>query len=144
LIDNPSRFSVHRSKAGLSLELLWLLERELFRTPIFSVCNPRSRSFHIAMLANDDVKQDHAGIFTVDPIGRIDEWRAAMLAVHPIQQNLARTMPSRFGEQFLSVSESIVSLNEPMSWLCSDQDVYENMCRYWAYRDRRKFLNEGA
>jgi hypothetical protein len=36
--------------------------------------------FHIAMLANDDVKQDHAGLFTFDPIGRIDEWHAAMLA----------------------------------------------------------------
>jgi len=36
--------------------------------------------FHIAMLANDDVKQDHPGIFTVDPIDRIDEWRPAMLA----------------------------------------------------------------
>jgi len=36
--------------------------------------------FHIAMLANDDVKQDHAGLFTFDPIGRIEKWRAAMLA----------------------------------------------------------------
>src|SRR5215468_3410821 len=36
--------------------------------------------FHIAMLANDDVKQDHAGVFTFDPISRIEEWRAAMLA----------------------------------------------------------------
>jgi hypothetical protein len=34
----------------------------------------------MAMLANDDVKQDHAGLFTFDPIGRIAEWRAAMLA----------------------------------------------------------------
>ena len=36
--------------------------------------------FHIAMLANDDVKQDHAGLFTFDSISRIEEWRAAMLA----------------------------------------------------------------
>ena len=36
--------------------------------------------FHIAMLANDDVKQDHAALFTFDSISRIEEWRAAMLA----------------------------------------------------------------
>jgi hypothetical protein len=36
--------------------------------------------FQVAMFTNDDVKQDHARLFTCDPIGRIDEWRAAMLA----------------------------------------------------------------
>ena len=36
--------------------------------------------FHVAMLANDDVKQNYAGLFTFDPIGRIEEWRTAMLA----------------------------------------------------------------
>jgi hypothetical protein len=36
--------------------------------------------FHIAMFANDHVKQDHAGLFTFDPIGQIEERRAAMLA----------------------------------------------------------------
>jgi hypothetical protein len=65
--------------------------------------------FHIAMLANDDVKQDHAGLFTFDPIGRIDEWRAAMLADPSIQENSAMTMPSRFAEQFLSARGSIGS-----------------------------------
>jgi hypothetical protein len=36
--------------------------------------------FHMAMLANDHVKQNHAGLFTLDPIGRIEEWCTAMLA----------------------------------------------------------------
>ena len=36
--------------------------------------------FHLAMSADDHVKQDDAGLFTLDSIGRIDEWRAAMLA----------------------------------------------------------------
>jgi len=36
--------------------------------------------FHMAMFANDHVKQDHAGLFTFDPIGRIKERRTAMLA----------------------------------------------------------------
>jgi hypothetical protein len=35
--------------------------------------------FHIAMFANDQVKQGHAGLFTFDPIGRIEERRTAML-----------------------------------------------------------------
>jgi hypothetical protein len=35
--------------------------------------------FHMAMFANDYVKQDHAGLFTCDPIGRIEERRTAML-----------------------------------------------------------------
>src|SRR6266850_7460389 len=43
-------------------------------------------------------------------------------------------MPSRFAEQFLSARGSIVSLKE---------DVYENMCQYWAYSDWRKFLTKG-
>jgi hypothetical protein len=33
----------------------------------------------MAMFANDDVKQDHARLFTLDSIGRIEERRAAML-----------------------------------------------------------------
>ena len=36
--------------------------------------------FYLAMSANDHVKQNHTGVFTCDPIGRIDDWRAAMLA----------------------------------------------------------------
>ena len=36
--------------------------------------------FHAAMLANNHVKQNYAGLFTFDPIGRIEEWRTAMLA----------------------------------------------------------------
>ena len=36
--------------------------------------------FHIAMFTNDHVKQAHAGLFTVDPIGRIEDRSAAMLA----------------------------------------------------------------
>jgi hypothetical protein len=36
--------------------------------------------FHMAMFANDHVKHDHAGLFTFDPIGRIEERRTAMLA----------------------------------------------------------------
>jgi hypothetical protein len=34
--------------------------------------------FHVARLANDDVKQNYAGLFTFDPIGRIEEWRTAI------------------------------------------------------------------
>jgi len=62
-----------------------------FRAAVFSGARATSNNdflcmqselsrFHIAMLANDDVKQDHAGVFTFDPISRIEEWRAAMLA----------------------------------------------------------------
>jgi hypothetical protein len=36
--------------------------------------------FQMAMLANNHVKQNYAGLFTFDPIGRIEEWRIAMLA----------------------------------------------------------------
>ena len=32
------------------------------------------------MLANDDVKQDYAGLFALDPIGRAAKWRTTMLA----------------------------------------------------------------
>ena len=32
------------------------------------------------MVANDDVKQEHAGLLTFNPIGRIEEWGATMLA----------------------------------------------------------------
>src|SRR5262249_23925794 len=68
----------HR-KAGFFFGLLCFLARELLRTTIFDVCNPSSRASK-AMLANDDVKQDHAGVLTFDPISRIEEWHAAMLA----------------------------------------------------------------
>ena len=35
---------------------------------------------HIAAAANDEVKQDHAGLFAFDTVGGLDEWRIAMLA----------------------------------------------------------------
>jgi hypothetical protein len=71
--------------------------------------------FHMAMLANDDVKQDHAGLFTFDPIGRIDEWRAAMLAdpyharkfSNDDASAIRRTVPFRKGKYW--------KLREPMS-----------------------------
>jgi hypothetical protein len=50
------------------------------------------------MLANDDVKQDDAGLLPFDPIGRIEEWRAAMLADPSHTRESAMTMPSRFAE----------------------------------------------
>jgi hypothetical protein len=36
--------------------------------------------FHMAIFANDHVKQGHARLFTFDPIGRIEKRGAAMLA----------------------------------------------------------------
>ena len=35
---------------------------------------------HVTTVTNDEVQEDDAGVFAFDPIGRIDEWRAAMLA----------------------------------------------------------------
>ncbi len=87
--------------------------------------------FHIAMFANDDVKQDDARLFTFDPIGRIQEWRAAMLT-NPSHTRkfsnhdaiaIRQTVPFRKGKYW--------KLKEPMSRLCDGQDVYENRCRYW-------------
>jgi hypothetical protein len=81
--------------------------------------------FHVARLANDDVKQDHAGLFTFDPIGRIEEWRAAMLADPSHTRKFSnddaipipRTVPFRKGNYW--------KLKEPMSRLCGDQDGCE-------------------
>ena len=92
--------------------------------------------FHIAMLANDDVKQDHAGLFTFDPIGRIDEWRAAMLADPSHTRKFSKEDAIPIAEQVsYSAKGNIVSLKKPMSRFCSDQDVCENRCRYWTYSD---------
>ena len=66
--------------------------------------------FHMAMFANDDVKQDHARLFTFDPIGRIEKRRAAMLADPSHTRKFSnddaiairRTVPFRKG-QYLEV-----------------------------------------
>src|SRR5215831_10568894 len=63
--------------------------------------------FHIAMLANDDVKQDHAGVFTFDPISRIEEWRAAMLADPSHIKKFSNDMPSRFAGHFFAQREAL-------------------------------------
>jgi hypothetical protein len=53
--------------------------RTISNTDFFGMQSEVTR-FHMAIFANDHVKQDHAGLFTVDPIGRIEERRTAMLA----------------------------------------------------------------
>jgi hypothetical protein len=72
--------------------------------------------FHMAMFANDDVKQDHARLFTLDPIGRIEERRAAMLT-DPSHTGkfsnddaiaIRRTVPFRKGK-YWKLKESIGS-----------------------------------
>ena len=92
--------------------------------------------FHIAMLANDDVKQDHAGLFTFDPVGRIDEWRAAMLADPSHTRKFSNddaianrlTVPFREGKYWKFKGTHVLVVR------CA-QDVCENRCRYWTHRN---------
>ncbi len=100
--------------------------------------------FHMAMFANDDVKQDHARLFTLDQIGRIEERRAAMLTdpAHTRKFSkdnaiaIRRTVPFSQGKY--------CKFKGTLSRLCSGQDVYENRCRYWTYSDCRKIPQQGA
>ena len=69
--------------------------------------------FHIAMFTNDDVKQDDARLFTCDPIGRIEERRAAMLTDPSHTRKFSnhdaivirRTVPFRKGKVFGGLKE---------------------------------------
>jgi hypothetical protein len=69
--------------------------------------------FHIAMFTNDHVKQDHARLFTLDPIGRIEERRTAMLADPSHTRKFSkdnaiairRTVPFPQGEVFVSLKK---------------------------------------
>ena len=53
--------------------------RTISNTESFGMQSEVTR-FHITMLANDNIKQDHPGLLAFNPIGRIGEWRPAMLA----------------------------------------------------------------
>ena len=98
----------------------------------------------VTAVTNEEVQEDDAGLFAFDPIWRIDERREAMLADPNHTRKSSKDDAIPIAERFLSARGSIVSLKEPMSRFCSDQDVYENRCRYWAYSDWRKIPKEGA
>jgi hypothetical protein len=64
-------------------------------------------------VTNDEVQKYHAGLFAFDPIWRIDEWRAAMLADPNHTRKFSKQDAIPIAEQFLSARGSIVSLKEP-------------------------------
>jgi hypothetical protein len=68
---------------------------------------------HVTTVTNDEVQKYHAGLFAFDPIWRIDEWRAAMLADPNHTRKFSKRDAIPIAEQFLSARGSIVSLKEP-------------------------------
>jgi hypothetical protein len=86
--------------------------------------------FHIAMLANDHVKQGHAGLFTFDPIGRIEERCTAMLADPSHARKFSNGSAIAIRRTVHSAEGSIWKFKGILSRLCGGQDVYENRCRY--------------
>ena len=50
---------------------------------------------HVTTVTNDEVQEYHAGLFAFDPIWRIDEWRAAMLADPNHRRKFSKQDPSR-------------------------------------------------
>jgi hypothetical protein len=95
-------------------------------------------------VTNDEVQEDDTGLFAFDPIRRIDERREAMLADPNHTRKSSKDDAIPIAERFLPGRGSIVSLKEPMSRFCGDQDVCENRCRYWTYSDWRKIPKKGA
>jgi hypothetical protein len=68
---------------------------------------------HVTTVTNDEIQEYHAGLFAFDPIWRIDEWRAAMLADPNHTRKFSKQDAIPIAQQFLSARGSIVSLKEP-------------------------------
>ena len=64
---------------------------------------------HVTTVTNDEVQEDDAGLFAFDPIGRIDEWRAAMLAGPNHTIKFSKDDANPIAERFLSATESRIS-----------------------------------
>jgi len=87
------------------------------------------------MLANDDVKQDHAGVFTFDPISRIEEWRAAMLADPFHIKKFSNDDAIAIRRKFFAQREALEVKGTQVSGWGGDQDLCENRCPYRTYRN---------
>ena len=114
---------------GLFLEVLWFL-REIIPNADFLGTQSEFPRLQVTTVTNEEVQEDDAGLFAFYPIRRIDEWRAAMLADPNHTRKISKEDAIPIAERSRSAREGIVSLEEPMSQLCSDQDVCENSCRY--------------
>jgi hypothetical protein len=77
--DSPPLFC-SSSKSGLSSRAAIVHSARIISDTDFFGMQSEVTRFQMAMLANNHVKQNYAGLFTFDPIGRIEEWRTAMLA----------------------------------------------------------------
>jgi hypothetical protein len=99
---------------------------------------------HVTTVTNDEVQEDDAGVFAFDPIGRIDEWRAAMLADPNHRRKFSKQDAIPTAEQFFSARGSIVSLKEPCLGCAVIKTFVKIGCRYWTYSDWRKIPKEGA
>jgi hypothetical protein len=95
-------------------------------------------------VTNDEVQEYHAGLFAFDPIWRIDEWRAAMLADPNHRRKFSKQDAIPTAEQFFSARGSIVSLKEPCLGCAVIKTFVKIGCRYWTYSDWRKIPKEGA